>query len=101
MKKTFTVSHPKKAPARVVDSIKHEIKKYMKRERNKKLPRGMDFWSFDCQFGDTEALASPVHYKELNKCIDAAVEKGLDAFYVEVIAKAEEKPVADNGGFDE
>jgi hypothetical protein len=88
MKKTFTLSHPKKNVDRVVDSIKHEVKKYFKRERNKKLPSGTDYWDFDCQFGNTQTEANPVHYKELNKCIDAAVDDGVEAFYVEILARA-------------
>ena len=44
MKKTFSFSHPKKKRPRVADAIKHELKKYIKRERNKTLPKGVDFW---------------------------------------------------------
>jgi hypothetical protein len=36
MKKTFSFSHPKKQRPRVVEAIKYELKKYIKRERNKK-----------------------------------------------------------------
>ena len=38
MKKTFELTHPKIKPARKVESVKHEVKKYLKRERNKTLP---------------------------------------------------------------
>ena len=43
MKKTFSFAHPKKKRPRVADSIKHEVKKYIKRERNKTLPEDVDF----------------------------------------------------------
>ena len=36
---------------RVLDAVKHEIRKYIKRERRRDLPEGADFWDFDCRFG--------------------------------------------------
>lgn len=88
MKKIFVLSHPKLKPARLVDSIKHEIKKYLKRERNKALPEGMDYWAFDSRFGASEAVAEEIYISEINQQIDAAVEQGLPEFYVEILAKA-------------
>ena len=64
MKKTFALTHPKKAAARVVETIKHDVKKYIRRERNKTLPAGTDFWDFDCKFGHTEQEAKVIHVKE-------------------------------------
>jgi hypothetical protein len=87
MKKTFKLSHPKIKPARLVDSIKHEVKKYIKRERNKKLPENADFWDFDCKYGKTEEEAQDIHLTEINKCIDGAVSQELESFYLEMIVK--------------
>ncbi len=87
MKKTIALSHPKLKPARLVDSIKHDVKKYLKRERNKQLPGDADYWDFDCQYGATEADASEIHVAEINKCIDRAVELELESFYLEIIAR--------------
>tara|TARA_B100001063_G_scaffold245447_1_gene281198 strand:+ start:1283 stop:1576 length:294 start_codon:yes stop_codon:yes gene_type:complete len=89
MKKTFTLAHPKKKPARVVDAIKSEVKKYIKRERNKQLPQDCNYWAFDCKFGDTEESANDVHQNAINKQIDAAVLAGKDSFYIEVIARGD------------
>ncbi len=36
----------------MVEAIKYELKKYIKRERNKKLPEEVDFCDFDCRYGD-------------------------------------------------
>lgn len=88
MKKTFQLAHPKVKPARRVDAIKSEIKKYLKRERNKTLPDGLDYWDFDCKFGLTELTADALHVSEINKSIDTVVSEGNDTFYVEVMAKA-------------
>ena len=49
MKKTFRLTHEKIQPARLMESIKNEVRKYLKRERAKKLPEGADFWDFDCR----------------------------------------------------
>ncbi|KZN30719.1 hypothetical protein N474_13260 [Pseudoalteromonas luteoviolacea CPMOR-2] len=87
MKKTFELTHPKIKLARRVDAVKHEIKKYLKRERNKTLPQGADFWDFDCKFGNTEAEAQPVHVSQFNKLIDQTQLENLTSFYVEILAK--------------
>lgn len=88
MKKIFALTHPKLKPARLVDSIKHEIKKYLKRERNKALPEDMDYWTFDSRFGASEAVAEEIYISEINQHIDAAVEQELSEFYVEILARA-------------
>ncbi len=87
MKKTFSLVHPKLHVDRVSDAAKNEIKKYFKRERKKTLPDDVDFWDFDCKFGNTEAEAKTVFPSEINKAIDAAVAEKLESFYVEVMAK--------------
>lgn len=87
MKKTFTLTHPKIKVPRLVDAVKSDIRKYIKRERRKELPEGVDFWDFDCKFGATEEAAQTVHPAELNKCIDAAEKQQLTAFYIEILAK--------------
>ena len=87
MKKTFELVHPKIKLARRVDAVKHEVKKYVKRERNKTLPDDVDFWDFDCKFGNTEQEAEIVHLSELNKLIDQTQTQGLTSFYIEIIVK--------------
>jgi len=87
MKKTFKLAHEKIKPERLVESIKHEIKKYIKRERNKKLIDGADFLDFDCKFGADVDTCSEIHLSEINKSIDWAVSEGLMSFYIEIISK--------------
>lgn len=88
MKKTYELKHPKIKVDRLVDSVKHDVKKYIKRERNKALPEGADFWDFDCKFGKTEKEAAIVHLSQINKSIDEAVQQELESFYLEIIAKS-------------
>ncbi len=87
MKKTIALTHPKIQLDRLVDSIKHDVKKYLKRERNKKLPADVDYWDFDCKYGITESDAKVIHLTEINKHIDQAAKSGLPSFYLEIIVK--------------
>ncbi|MDP2324078.1 MAG: DUF6172 family protein, partial [Gammaproteobacteria bacterium] len=65
MKKTFPLTAEGKNPERLLEATKHEIRKYIKRERRRALPEGVDFWDFNCKFGATEAAAEVVHLAEL------------------------------------
>ena len=87
MKKKFSLKHPKIKPARRVEAVKHEIRKYLKRERRKELPEGVDFWDFDCKFGLTEGDAQVIHVAEIDKNIDEAALQPAMAFYLEILAK--------------
>ncbi len=87
MRKTFSLTHEKIKTPRLVDAIKHEVKKYLKRERNKKLTDGADFWDFDCKYGHSEDKAEAIHVSALNKSIDDAAELELGNFYLEILAK--------------
>jgi hypothetical protein len=87
MKKTFKLTHPKIKVPRLVEAIKFEVRKYIKRERNKPLPDTVDFWDFDCRFGVDEASAEVIHVSTINKSIDEAEAKQLESFYLEILAK--------------
>jgi hypothetical protein len=88
MKKTFALTHPKLQPARLVDAIKHEIRKYLARERRKAVPAGKDYWTFDCRFGATEAEAKPMFTSEIIQYIDTAAAQQWPQFYIEILARA-------------
>ncbi|SIS74836.1 DUF6172 family protein [Neptunomonas antarctica] len=87
MKKTFVLSHPKIKYARLIDAAKSDAKKYVKRERNKHLPKGSDFWDFDCKFGHTESEAKEIHLSDISKCIDEVEQLELTSFYLEILVK--------------
>lgn len=88
MKKTYALNIEGKNRDRLLDASKHDIRKYIKRERAKPLAPGSDFWDFDCKFGATAATAQPVHFAALMAGVDALVQEGSDTFYVEVTARA-------------
>ena len=87
MRKTFKLTHPKHKRPRLVEGVRHEVKKYVKRERNKKLPDGVDYWDFDCKYGHTEEEARVIHLSEISKCIDEVDQLELSSFYLEILAK--------------
>ena len=87
MKKTFQLQVEGKHPDRLLEAIKHDIRKYLKRERRRDLPEGADFWDFDCKFGLTEEAAEVVHLANVITCIDNAVANQATQFYVELLAK--------------
>lgn len=87
MRKTFALTHPKIKVERLVEGAKHDVKKYLKRERKKSLPEGADYWDFDCKFGHSADEAKEVHLSEVNKCIDEVAQLKLEAFYCEILAK--------------
>ena len=86
MKKTYKLTHPKIKLERLIDAAKYDAKKYMRRERNKKLPEGANSWNFECKYGATENEAKVIHVSEINKSIDLAFKDKLESFYLEIIA---------------
>lgn len=86
MKKTFKLQIEGKNPDRVLEAIKHEVRKYVKRERGKTLPKGVDYWAFDCKFGATEETAEVVRLAEITQKMDEVASAGGESFYVEIIA---------------
>ena len=87
MKKTFPLKAEGKNPERLLEATKHEIRKYIKRERRRDLPEGVDFWDFDCKFGTSAETAQAAHLAELIPLIDALVKSDGAQFYVEILSK--------------
>ena len=87
MKKTFTLIATNKTPERQADAIKHEIKKYLTRERKKERPDKVDFWDFNCKIGLSENKARTVETTLINKMISKYVADEAESFYLEILAK--------------
>ena len=108
MKKTFALRPEGKNPDRVLDAVKHELRKYMKRERRRDLPASADFWDFDCKLGVDQASADALHPNALIAQLDALAKGGAEQVYVELLAKpaarqrwadsGEAQPVDSGGG---
>jgi hypothetical protein len=87
MKKTFPIQVPDKNTDRLVESIKGEVRKYVKRERRKPIPEGFDQWDFDCKVGPDEASAQSMSSKEIFPAIDALAKAGGAQVYIEILAR--------------
>ena len=87
MRKTFPLESPKHKPARVIESIVNDVRKYLKRERRKKLPEDVDFWDFDCRIGADSENAEAIHVAVITDAIHKSSENGWATVYVEIIAK--------------
>ncbi len=98
MRKTFPLTDPRHKPPQVVNAIKNDVRKYIKRERGKKLPEGADFWDFDCKVGRNGPTVV-THVGDLAKAIDEAAAQGWEAVHIEILAKPktrDRKPNADD-----
>ncbi|NVM88216.1 hypothetical protein FHT32_001855 [Variovorax sp. SG517] len=87
MRKTFQLQVEGKHPDRLLEAIKHEIRKYIKRERRRELPEGMDYWDFDCRFGASQESAEVIHLSAITGLIDGVAKEGGKQFYIEILAK--------------
>jgi len=93
VKKVFQLTDPKKHADRVLEAVKHDIRKYTKREKRKELadPEST-YWDFDCKIGTAEAEAETIAYKELLKALETIQSTGAAEVYIEIMTKAVPKP---------
>lgn len=96
MKKVFPLKEPGKVDARVVEGVKNQVRKYVKRERRKPVPAGFDQWIFNCKAGPDRDSAVPCKLAELSPAIDRVVQAGGAEVYIEVIAEPALR-ASDNG----
>lgn len=87
MRKIFPLTQEGRHRDRVLEAVKHEIRKYLKRERRRELPEGVDFLDFDCRFGATKEAAEVVHLSALIGRLDTVAREGGEQAYVEILAK--------------
>lgn len=87
MRKTYVLTLEGKNRDRLLEASKHDIRKYVKRERSRALPAGVDYWDFDCRFGASEAAAAEVHFATLMGLIDTLAREGGAQFYAEIVTK--------------
>ncbi|WP_417335484.1 DUF6172 family protein [Halobacteriovorax marinus] len=87
MKKVFNLTAPNKKPERQADTVRYEIKKYIKRERRKSLPDDCSRWDFDCKIGKDQAHAQEITIDKISSMIDEFVSLGCESVYVEIISR--------------
>ncbi len=96
MKKNFPLQDPKKPAARVLETVKNELRKYVQREQRKDLPEGFNRWDFVCKVGPDAATAVAQPLSAVIAAVDAAAQSGATSVYVEIIALPGTKPVLDD-----
>ncbi|CAA6815668.1 MAG: Unknown protein [uncultured Campylobacterales bacterium] len=87
MKKIFQLTAENNKPERVIEKIKHDIKKYVKRERNKKTPDDDHYWEFDCKFGKTKDSTKDVIVPDISGLLDIAAKEEWKECYIQILSK--------------
>lgn len=87
MKKIFKLNVENKNPDRLLESIKYEIRKYIKREKRKALPDDVDFWDLKCKFAKNDETPEVINFNEITNCINEAANEKCDSFYMEIISE--------------
>ena len=87
MKKNFPLQIEGKNAERTLEAVKHEIRKYFKRERNRALPKDVDFWDFDCKVGLTAESAEVVKVSAVVESLGTLAKEGAPSVYVEILSK--------------
>jgi hypothetical protein len=98
MKKTFFLRRPGLDDARVLESVRLEIRKYVKRERRKTLPEGFTLWTFGCRVGPTAEAAVACEVDAVVAAVETLAARGEPAVYVEILAAAGNRPPRAGGG---
>lgn len=87
MKKMFLLQAEGKNPDRILEAVKHDVRKYARREGRKTVPEGFDYWDFDCKVGGSADEAEVATFAQVVPMIDALAKTGAAACYVEVLSK--------------
>lgn len=92
MKKIFPLELPQQSPDRVSEGIKLHIRKYLKRERRKPVPEGVDYWDFDCKFGLNQSAPYTLSVPEIILALDQAFLAKAKEVYIEILVKPVTRP---------
>jgi len=93
MNKSYNLIEKKRDKDRVVESIKHEIRKYIKREKNKPLPDDVDFWKLECKISKNSDKLASIEFQNLIKTIDILVSEEAESLNIEILSfKGIKKP---------
>jgi len=93
MKKTYLLDDVKKKKERVIEAIKHDVRKYIKREKNKELPEGFDFWNLECKFAINEEEPKSIAFIDITKNIEEASTSNATSLYMEIHSSAKKREV--------
>ena len=86
MNKSYKLIEEKRNKDRVVESIKYEIRKYIKREKNKPLPEDVDFWKLECKISKNSDELAFVEFQNLIRTIDILVLEEAEILNIEILS---------------
>jgi hypothetical protein len=86
MQKLFPLQVPGRADPRVVEAVKYDVRRYLRRERRKTLPEGFSQWDFNCKAGPDRATAIACDVAQLGAAIEAVANAGGPAIFIEILA---------------
>jgi hypothetical protein len=85
--KTFTIKEDGKNSDRLVEDVKHQIRKYIKREKRKKLPEKARCWYFDCRFAREGEEFKVIEFKNITENVDISAKSEDCSFQIEILSK--------------
>jgi len=91
LKKIFKLREGDKHPDRIIEKIKHQLRKYLKREKKKKIQVTNSFYDFNCRFGKDKESSKEVSFNEIIQLLDKTREDDWRECYIEIVAVIREK----------
>ena len=92
MKKTYKLVDEKRNIERIIEAIKYDVRKYIKREKNKKNTSDEFVWKFNCKSAVSEEDAKSINFLDITKTIEAVATSEAETFYIEIVAYEEQRP---------
>ncbi|MCJ8328289.1 MAG: DUF6172 family protein [Campylobacterales bacterium] len=86
MKKTYQLIDEKQNLDRIVESIKNDVRKYIKREKRKTL-QDEHIWMFDCKSAINDEEIKEIKFTDITNVIDEAADNNAKTIYIELISK--------------
>ena len=92
MKKTYKLVDEKRNIERIIEAIKYDVRKYIKREKNKKNTSDEYVWKFNCKSAVSEEDAKSIDFLDITKTIESAATSNAETFYMEIVVFEEQRP---------
>lgn len=87
MKKTYQLIDETMNLERIIESIKNDVRKYIKREKRKKLSEDENIWMFDCKSSINNEEIKEINFTDITKVIEEAGQNNAKTLYMELISK--------------
>ena len=96
MKKIFKLQETEQNPDRILEKIKHQLRRYLRREKKKDIKALNSFLEFECRFGQDEKSSKKVSFNDIIQLLDKTREDDWKECYIEIVAVVQEKSLREN-----